>query len=238
MMDIPSRTLASATRDYEATRKKNKRDEESDIGSPPAIKDPERRESCRMDLRLFLKTYFPETFHLGFSPDHDTLVAQTQNVILEGGQFITAMPRGSGKTSIFQFSLIWAGMYGHTKYAHLVCANGPAAKGLLRGITTTIESSDILFEDFPEICHPARAIERKANRQATQKCEGELTYIGWSSEGLVFPTTRYSVERGNAGVVLSTGGITGGSARGRNFTGNRQARLLKSISSSKSSRKT
>jgi len=219
MMDIPSRTLASAGRDYDSVRKRNKRDEEADIGSPPPIKNPEQREACRMDLKLFLQTYFPETFHLGFSPDHDTLVAQTQNVILNGGQFITAMPRGSGKTSIFQFSLIWAGMYGHTKYAHLVCANGPAAKGLLRGITTTIESSDILFDDFPEICHPARAIERKANRQATQKCEGELTYIGWSSEGLVFPTTRYSLERGNAGVVLSTGGITGGSARGRNFTG-------------------
>jgi hypothetical protein len=68
-----------------------------DIAPIPPVTNPERREHCRNDFRLFCETYFSAVFALGWSPDHLTVIQIIQNAILNGGLFAVAMPRGSGK---------------------------------------------------------------------------------------------------------------------------------------------
>lgn len=68
-----------------------------DIGDIPEVSDPERRESCRMDFRLFCETYFHDSFSLKWSDDHLKCISKIEQCVLIGGLFALAMPRGSGK---------------------------------------------------------------------------------------------------------------------------------------------
>ena len=102
-----------------------------DIGPPPEIVDPDRRERCRYDLRTFLETYFPKVFFLGWSADHEMLLKETQSVVLDGGKVCVAMPRGSGKTSVFQGAMIWASIYGHQRFTIMLLADATNFKRLL-----------------------------------------------------------------------------------------------------------
>ncbi len=71
-----------------------------DIGELPAAANAERKEKAERDFRFFCEQYFPQTFHLPWSPDHLKVIAKIEQVVLEGGLFAMAMPRGSGKTSL------------------------------------------------------------------------------------------------------------------------------------------
>jgi len=185
-----------------------------EIGPPKPIANPERREACRLDLLRYLTTYHAEAFPLAFGEDHLYLIAQTQRVLLEGGQVAAAMPRGSGKTTIFQRAQIWAALYGHRRYPMLLAADDVKFKSLLRGIKTILENNELLFEDFPEVIHPIRALERVAIRARFQTVRREPTYINWGTTNLVFATLAESIERGNAGAVIGGGGLTGAAVRG------------------------
>lgn len=200
------RQAAQASRDHQAHVK--------EIGPPPAIVDPERRESCRLDLLRYLTTYHAEAFPLAFGDDHLYLIEQTQRVLLDGGQVAAAMPRGSGKTTIFQRAQIWAALYGHRRYPMLLAADDHKFKSLLRGIKIVLETNDLLLEDFPEVIHPIRALERVPIRANFQTIRGAPSYIGWSSNNIVFATSQESIERGNAGLVIGGGGLTGAAVRG------------------------
>ncbi|OQZ06071.1 MAG: hypothetical protein B6D36_06840, partial [Planctomycetes bacterium UTPLA1] len=71
-----------------------------DIGEMPAVANAERKDRASRDFRFFCEQYFPQTFHLPWSPDHLKVVAKIEQAVLEGGLFAMAMPRGSGKTSL------------------------------------------------------------------------------------------------------------------------------------------
>lgn len=186
-----------------------------DIGPPPNIVDTARRDDCRYDLQLFLETYFPRVFALKWSADHEMLLRETQRVILEGGQVCVAMPRGSGKTSIFQHSMIWASLYAHRLFTILLLADATNFTRLLSGIRTVMESSQLLLQDFPEVIHPIQKLERTATRANYQVCCGQATYIKWGTKAIQFPTTEWTLERGNAGVCLGGGGLTSSAIRGQ-----------------------
>jgi len=198
----------------QAARSREKQEHVREIGPPPAIKDEARRESCKLDLLRYLTTYHAQAFPLAFGPDHLHLIQQTQRVILEGGQVVAAFPRGSGKTTIFQRAEIWAALYGHRKFPLLISADDLKFRQLLKGIKTVLENSDLLLEDFPEVIHPIRSLERIALRANFQMCRKEPTYMRWGVEQVVFATTKESLERGNAGVVIGGGGLTGAAVRG------------------------
>jgi hypothetical protein len=193
-------------------------EEVRDVGKPPAIKDPKRRELCRSDLRLFLVSYFPASFPLSFSPDHEYLIQTTQTVILDEGRFICAMPRGSGKTSIFRCAMVWATLYGHRKFPVLISADDSNFKLQLKSIKLTLEKNDLLFEDFPEVLHPIRSMQGSDARARAQLADGELTHLGWSSDRLIFPTTPWTLAAGNAAACVSGGGLTSAKLRGQLHT--------------------
>lgn len=205
---------AEEIRNRTAQRSRDVQETVREIGPPPDIVNADRRESCRHDLEQYLTTYHPSAFSLGFSDDHRRLIKVTQQVLLDGGQVVAAFPRGSGKTTIFQRAELWSALYGHRRYPMLISADDQKFRNLLKGVKTILENNLLLLEDFPEIVHPIRAIERIANRANFQMCRGEPTYMRWGIEQIIFPTTEESKQRGNAGIVIGGGGLTGAAIRG------------------------
>ena len=58
-----------------------------DIAPIPAVANPARREACRLNLRLFLETYYPDAFRLEWSEDHLRVIEKIQRVALKGQLF-------------------------------------------------------------------------------------------------------------------------------------------------------
>ena len=191
----------------EAARKRAAEASQSgrDIGKIPLVKNPERREKCRNNLKLFLETYFPETFKLKWSQDHIDIMKEIERGIIHGGFQAESAPRGTGKTSILERAGIFATFYGHRNFMVIIGASDDAASDILNEIKTEIEFNELLAEDFPEICFPIKALNGINNRASGQLCCGERTLIKWSEE-IVLPTIRGSIA---SGAIIKTVGITG-----------------------------
>lgn len=189
-------------------------DRKSNLGEIPKPVDPARRESCSRNLRLFLETYFAAAFPLKWSNDHLDVIEKTQSAVLGGGQFVVAMPRGSGKTTIHQRAAIWAINYGLSPYVYVVCADAKKAKGALRSIKTAYRFNKLLFEDFPEVCVPIRALRGIAKAAESQHVNGVPTLIDWTAECAQLPHVDGSLA---SGAMIGVGGITG-AARGAQIT--------------------
>ena len=178
----------------------------ADIGKIPAVKDPARRESCRLDLHRFLVSYFPHSTGLKpFSPDHIRAIARDQRCALEGGRFANAFPRGFAKTSIGENLILWGTLYGHVKFSPIFGADAAAAAANIDSIKMELAENDLLYADFPEVCHAVRALEGKPQRCASQTYAGELTHIQWKADTVVLPTIPGSVA---SGAILKAKGIT------------------------------
>jgi len=52
-----------------------------------------RKAKAERDFRFFCEQYFPQTFHLPWSPDHLKVIAKIEQAVLEGGLFAMAGPR-------------------------------------------------------------------------------------------------------------------------------------------------
>ena len=205
---------AEHNREYQRNWQRSVLQQGRNISKPPKIGDVKRRSACKVDLAEYLLTYHDAAFPLAFSPDHRQLIDMTQSVVMSGGQIVAAMPRGSGKTTIFSHAILWASLYGHRLFPMLLCADDKKFKALLRGIKKIFENNQLLFQDFPEVVHPIRQLERIANRANMQTCEGKPTYMRWGTDDIIFPTTPWTIERGNAGVIVGGGGLTGAAVRG------------------------
>src|SRR5580765_2532699 len=73
----------------------------------------ERRASCERNLRLFCETYFPNAFYFDWAEDHLKAIARMEEVVLDGGLYALAMPRGFGKTTLTCRAALWSLLYGH-----------------------------------------------------------------------------------------------------------------------------
>lgn len=162
----------------------------------PEIVDPDRRESCRLDLRLYLETYHAASFPLEWSEDHLHLIQTLQDTILNGNLHAFAMPRGSGKTTIARHAAQWAIQYGHRRFLILVGANNEFSTQLLDQIQIDYGSNPLLMDDFPEICAPLRAIEGSHNRAKGQLYEGEPTAMMFKTRLWRLPTVHGSASSG------------------------------------------
>ncbi len=189
-----------------ANRMREQTTDARDIGKIPRPKNFKRRQACERDLKRYLLTYFPESFPLEFSEDHERILKMIQDATLEGGLTAVAMPRGSGKTTILIRAAMWAISYGHRKFVALIEADGQAAVESLDVIKIEWETNERLKEDFPEIAIPIRALEGITQRANAQTSAGERTLISWTRTELVFPTIRGSKASGD---TIRCKGITG-----------------------------
>lgn len=185
-----------------------------EIGELPAVVDPARRARAGVDLEFALTTYFPRAFPMPFCDDHRQLISDLSSIIRYGGQKAVAMPRGSGKTTIFERAAIIAALFGYRRFLALLGANKPKAKKSFNTIKTEIETNELLLEDFPEVCYPVRKLEGIAQRGAGQLYRGLRTYIQWTGQTLVLPTIPDSPA---SGCVLTSDGLLS-AIRGMNFT--------------------
>lgn len=181
----------------------------ADIGKIPPVANPARREACRLDLFRFLTTYFPNSTGLRpFSEDHARVIGRLQDCCLGGGAFANAVYRGFAKTTISENSAIWSILYGHRRFVPVFGSDATAAESIIDSIKLELSENDLLYEDFPEVCHAVRALEGKPQRCASQTYEGKLTHIEWTAEAIVMPSIPGSVASGG---ILTARGLTGAS---------------------------
>jgi hypothetical protein len=153
----------------------------------------------------------PNAFKLEWSADHLVVINKIQMCILEGGQFAEAMPRGSGKTSIMSGASMWAALYGHRQYIVLIGAKAGNANEIMEGVMIEIWRNEMLYDDFPEVCHAVRHIDGIGQRAAGQMYNGLQTHIQWNKSGLAFPMIEGSVC---AGATIEADGL-GAAIRGK-----------------------
>lgn len=174
--------------------------------------DFELLEWLKWNLTEALLAMFPAAFPLPFSRDHLRVIEIMQRVMIEGGQFAVAMPRGFGKTTIAVRSALWALLFGHRKSVLLVAASDPLGLRMLRGIKDELRYNEHLLKLFPDVCIPIRLLEGKSAKTIAQTYHGVPTAITWKADEVVFPTIgRCSSSGSRVGVA----GITGGKIRGQ-----------------------
>ncbi|MEP0848350.1 MAG: phage terminase large subunit family protein [Phycisphaerae bacterium] len=185
-------------------------------------RDPQRRARAERDFQFFCEQYFPQTFHLPWSPDHLKVIAKIEQAVLEGGLFAMAMPRGSGKTSLCEVACLWALVYGHREFVALIGSDEEHAESMLDSIKVELETNDLLDDDFSEVVGPVRALEGIHQRAAGQLYNGRQTHIGWTAREIVLPTIapedwpddarrslRLDGHSRASGAIVKVAGITG-----------------------------
>ena len=179
----------------------------ADIGEIPKPINPDRREACRLDLAKFLIEYFPQSTGLSpFSDDHKRVIGRIQDCILRGGRFINAVYRGFAKSTISENSLLWAMLYGHRRFGAIFAAEADLATKAITSIKLELSENDLLFEDFPEVCAPVRALEGKPQRCNSQTFGGKATHIKWNADSIVLPAIAGSAA---GGAIIMSRGLTG-----------------------------
>jgi hypothetical protein len=194
-----------------AERSRERSKDAADIGPVPAVVDPERKERCRYSLLEFLITYFPNSTGLNpFSDDHIRAIKSIELAILKGGRYINAVYRGFAKTTISENAAIWATLYGHRRFVAIIGATGEAADENIEAIQTELATNEMLYADFPEVCHPIVALENKQQRCKTQTVQGVLTWIKWNADKLVLPTVTVDGKQAvSSGAIIQGCGLTG-----------------------------
>lgn len=185
-----------------------------DIGPLPPVRNPERRAKATRSLQAFCETYFPERFHLAWSPDHIKIIERMELVIRDGGLFAMACPRGFGKTTIVEVAVLFAMVLGLRSYIVIIGSEKEAAEEILEAIKTELENNDLLAEDFPEVCHPVRKLDMINQRAKGQILDGEHTRMQWKEKMIVLPTVRGSAA---SGCRVQVAGLEG-RIRGMKFT--------------------
>ncbi len=168
----------------------------SDIGDIPEVCDLARREYGRSDLVFFGVTYCGVLLKHAPSENMREFIDAMRDAILHGGRVHVRWPRGKGKSTWIKIGILWALLYGHRKFAVCFAASARNAKATITDIWKTIEKSDPLLADFPEVAVPVRALGGVVQRCATQCCNGTATEILRSSEVVRLPRIEGSVSSG------------------------------------------
>lgn len=159
-----------------------------DIGDIGLVAKPGRRLRASKDFRFHCETYHAETFSVGWSDDHLAVIGYIENVVTRGGLLAVAMPRGGGKTSLVEAAAEWAALNGWRSFVALIGAAAKHAKEMLDSIKVSLETCDLLAEDYPEAVAAIRQLEGTPNRCKGQTYGGERTHITWGGDHVVFPS--------------------------------------------------
>lgn len=185
------------------------------IGEIPEIKNKERREKALSDFRFFCMTYWPEVFYLPFNKDHEKVIDKMIVIATDGGQIAIAMPRGYGKTALCERIALWSMFRGDRQFIIIFGATNEMAEDILDEIKDTLESNNILYDDFPEVCYPIRQLGGVSHRAAGQLYKGKLTKIKWDTNFISLPIIEGSKA---SGAMMKISGMTGAQRGSRKKT--------------------
>ena len=142
------------------------------------------------------------------------VIRRIEHCVLYGGRFVNAVYRGFAKTTVSENTAIWALLYGHRRYVPIFGAGQTSASDNIDSIQTELQENDILYAQFPEVCHAIRALEGKPQRCASQTHGRRLTHIKWTTDQIVLPSVWLPQEQldgtGTGGPVVKSpagGGI-------------------------------
>lgn len=191
-----------------------------EIGQIPAVADWKRRQRACKSFAAFCKTYGDQAFSLPWSDYHKRAAQRIEQAVTEGGLFSFAMPRGSGKTTLCHWAILWAVLTGRCKYVVLIGATERTAEKRLKNLKSTLQNNEALAADFPEAVYALKKLGRSARRAEGQKHDGRPTAIGWTQKQVIFPTiylrpgegcnkTENAVIAPTSGSIMEVTGITG-----------------------------
>jgi hypothetical protein len=190
--------------------------------------DPERRESCRLDLHRFARTYFsgrgpgypddPDPLlYLPMGSFHLDLCQSIQERVLYGGLAAEVDPRGYGKDTLgCVVAVLWATLYGHAGFAAVAGYEAETSAARINSIKSQLETNPLLQEDFPEVIDCVRHLDRSPHRARSQMFRGEPTGMEWKKH-IVFPRIPGSVS---SGAIIAPASVRA-SIRGFNIDGKR-----------------
>lgn len=171
-------------RDVDALRKRNQRQESARIFIPECV-NPQRRERALEDPERFLKTYFADRYNRPFGKLHNALIGTIYEIAKHGGTQAIAAPRGRGKSELTKGMIVYCILAGLIRFPVIVAqTTSPHAVDIYKDFRKKVQVVDLLYEDFPEVCEPVRALEGAPQRASRQHVDGELTNIVWTADEL------------------------------------------------------
>jgi len=188
----------------------------------PDCKNLIRRESCLSDPEMFLRVYFAQDFERPFGRHHQTMIDAIYSKAKHGNRQAVAAPRGCGKSTIGKAMVVYLVLAGMVRFPLPIAATGDFASEFYSDFQERIKLNSLLYEDFPEVCHPVRALEGAPQRSAKQHIDGKLTRIVWTTEELSLPfvTCNNAVCKTYGGVKMTYYGLDS-AFRGVNIGGER-----------------
>lgn len=175
-----------------------------DVGPIPPVENEERRALALSDFYFFAETYFSELFTDQFSKNHryniDTVINTHGSL-----RHVFNLPRRWGKTTVMTIVLLYLIFRGEVRYAFIIAANEDKAEEILESLLMELDNNELLLEDFPEICHPFHALERRSTRAKGQKVDGEFTRISTNAGEIRFPMIAGSSA---SGAVVTACGVS------------------------------
>lgn len=131
-----------------------------------------------------MKTYFAKDYTRPFGKLHNALIDSIWQTAKYGGKKAVAAPRGRGKTQVVKGALAAVVLAGLRRFPLPIGPTTSHAHELYEDFRKKVMFNDLLFEDFPEICAPVRALEGAPQRAIRQHIDGVLTRIKWTADGL------------------------------------------------------
>ncbi len=224
MHPITKPLLQNDERSKQSERMAKKRASDRDI-KIPIPKDSIRRRDALQDGELFLTTYFPEVFFEPFTADrrdmHDSIV----RAAMYGGDQAIAGTRGEGKTKLAIYTALYLTLTGLAVFPIVIGKNQRKSESELRTVREKLQQSELLLQDFPEICQPFKAVGGWSSRARMQTVAGEFSRLELAADHLIYPTIgRHQlpddwpedIEPVSRGQILASIGIDGG-IRGTNY---------------------
>ena len=194
------------------------------------------RNDTRDYLPKWLKAFMPDAFPLEFSPDHIEMLELEQDVILDGGMYTIAMPRGTGKTTGAGIgAVIWGLLEGHIRYGVQVGADAKSAGEMLDAVKSQLLNNELIQQGYAPVTGWLEAVQDEhgdfdfepcgyiaAGEGTSQKYKSQLrpdgrpAHVTWSKtpQKIVLPwlpeSTCKDYDIRCNGAVLEARGLTGG----------------------------
>lgn len=187
----------------------------------PPCENPELVEKCRYNLELFCRTFLKRWCPAKFSKAHKEILAGIQRAVLKGGKQAYAAPRGYGKSVMGRAGLVWACLYGHSRFSLLIAAKDDLAAESLWQILVLFSTTypedghgtDLLHRCFP-ILYCWVALDLQMRKAQGQLYNNVSTRIKYNTDCLQMPQIP---GYDGSGCIIRTASI-GSKFRGLSFT--------------------
>ena len=147
-----------------------------------------RRRRLLKNPASFCKFYFPSRFFRPFTADQLEAMSLIENRAAYGADEIFCAERGGWKTETYKHMVIYLMCKLHTRFPVLIGATASAAYLNYEDIKDQFQS-ELLSNDFPEICDPLIALGETPQKKLTW--QGESLKITWRMEYCIFPTVNF-----------------------------------------------